>query len=490
MEQTTSSVGGAAAYVIRRGFKRVALQFPDELLEQSVSLMTTMRGELNQRGGGDGINLYVLADTTYGSCCVDEVAAAHVDAQCVVHFGHACLSRTSRLPVYYVFGNACINVQQCVMHIAEFRSLKKQALLVLFELEYAHAMEKLEEEMRRQLSEQVFVFAQVPSCEMEPLLGGGGGTSQEPKSKLQEHRIGGLKWCLTEQHVMEDYAILWIGEEGAALTNVMLTYNTNAVAKFDPSTNTLVADMGNKSKSLMRRFYLVQQAKDASVVGIVVGTLGVAGYVEAIQHVRNIVKKAGKKPYTIVIGKPNPSKLANFPECDVFVLVACPQTVLIDSKEYLAPVITPYEAEMAFVEGKEWTGAFSLEFEKMQISTEDSEETSDHTGVDGLDSTASSSRMLIPSEAADHTALQLHPSSNLAVVSSGRMRTGVKSSADYLALRSYQGLEMHQTETGTISPEDGSKEQQVVLPSSFGVVVGRTGRAAGYNDEKKLPAET
>ncbi len=93
--------------------------------------------------------------------------------------------------------------------------------------------------------------------------------------------------------------------------------------------------------------------------------------------------------------------------------------------------------------------------------------------------------MLIPSEAADHTALQLHPSSNLAVVSSG-----VKSSADYLALRSYQGLEMHQTETGTISPEDGSKEQQVVLPSSFGVVVGRTGRAAGYNDEKKLPAET
>jgi len=110
--------------------------------------------------------------------------------------------------------------------------------------------------------------------------------------------------------------------------------------------------------------------------------------------------------------------------------------------------------------------------------------------ADGLDSTASSSRMLIPSEAADHTALQLHPSSNLAVVSSGRMRTGIKSSADYLALRSYQGLEMHQTETGTISPEDGSKEQQVVLPSSFGVVVGRTGRAAGYNDEKKLPAET
>lgn len=54
----------------------------------------------------------MLADTTYGrwgrlaalmevqrlilrlafSCCVDEVAAQHVDADFVVHYGHTCLS--------------------------------------------------------------------------------------------------------------------------------------------------------------------------------------------------------------------------------------------------------------------------------------------------------------------------------------------------------------------------------------------------------------
>lgn len=38
------------------------------------------------------IKLYVMADTTYGSCCVDEVGAAHVNAQCVIHYGHSCLS--------------------------------------------------------------------------------------------------------------------------------------------------------------------------------------------------------------------------------------------------------------------------------------------------------------------------------------------------------------------------------------------------------------
>ncbi|GKG44464.1 2-(3-amino-3-carboxypropyl)histidine synthase subunit 2, partial [Tanacetum coccineum] len=38
------------------------------------------------------IGLYVMADTTYGSCCVDEVGASHINAECVIHYGHTCLS--------------------------------------------------------------------------------------------------------------------------------------------------------------------------------------------------------------------------------------------------------------------------------------------------------------------------------------------------------------------------------------------------------------
>ena len=35
-------------------------------------------------------------------------------------------------------------------------------------------------------------------------------------------------------------------------------------------------------------------------------------------------------------------------QCDVFVYVSCAQTALLDSKEFLAPVITPFEAMLAF----------------------------------------------------------------------------------------------------------------------------------------------
>ena len=38
------------------------------------------------------------------------------------------------------------------------------------------------------------------------------------------------------------------------------------------------------------------------------------------------------KYYTFVMGKPNIAKMANFLEIDIFVIVACPENSLIDSK--------------------------------------------------------------------------------------------------------------------------------------------------------------
>ena len=44
-----------------------------------------------------------------------------------------------------------------------------------------------------------------------------------------------------------------------------------------------------------------------------------------------------------LIGKINPAKLLNFPEIDVFVLVACPENSLLDSKVLFKPVVSETE---------------------------------------------------------------------------------------------------------------------------------------------------
>jgi diphthamide biosynthesis protein 2 len=82
----------------------------------------------------------------------------------------------------------------------------------------------------------------------------------------------------------------------------------------------------------MRRYAVVQKARDADVFGILVGTLGVASYLPLISHIRKLLMQARKKSYTISVGKLNPAKLANFLEIECFVLVACPENSLIDAK--------------------------------------------------------------------------------------------------------------------------------------------------------------
>ena len=98
--------------VIKDGmYKRVALQFPDWLLCDSPRVVAAIIARDPEwfRPEGGYATLFVLGDTAYGSCCVDEVAAEHYSADLVVHYGHACLSRTSQKPVYFVFGKSPID---------------------------------------------------------------------------------------------------------------------------------------------------------------------------------------------------------------------------------------------------------------------------------------------------------------------------------------------------------------------------------------------
>ena len=53
---------------------------------------------------------------------------------------------------------------------------------------------------------------------------------------------------------------------------------------------------------------------------------------QVIEHLKQMIRNAGKKYYLFSVGKLNVAKLANFPEIDLFVLVACPENSLIDGK--------------------------------------------------------------------------------------------------------------------------------------------------------------
>jgi len=49
----------------------------------------------------------------------------------------------------------------------------------------------------------------------------------------------------------------------------------------------------------------------------------------------------------VLVGKLNEPKLKNIPVMDLYVVVGCPETSLIDSKEFMITVVTPHELLMA-----------------------------------------------------------------------------------------------------------------------------------------------
>jgi diphthamide biosynthesis protein 2 len=94
--------------------------------------------------------VYLLADTTFNSLAVDEVAAEHVRADCVIHYGHASLSPVAKIPAYFVLPYLPVEEDQLLGHITEVaaRSPATQPLLVLLDLAYMHTHAWLSEQLQ------------------------------------------------------------------------------------------------------------------------------------------------------------------------------------------------------------------------------------------------------------------------------------------------------------------------------------------------------
>lgn len=90
-----------------------------------------------------------------------------------------------------------------------------------------------------------------------------------------EKKKGGRYFELPEGIAIESCAIFFVGGESLTLTNIMMVHNQCPLYTYNPKTREARQESVQVSKMLMKRYFLVQKAKDADTIGIVVGTLGV-----------------------------------------------------------------------------------------------------------------------------------------------------------------------------------------------------------------------
>ncbi|CAA7263747.1 unnamed protein product [Cyclocybe aegerita] len=447
-----------AEEIVKGDYRRIALQFPDELLHDSVPIFRRLKRKI-----GTGREIYVLADTSYGSCCVDEVAASHVDADAMVHYGHACMSQTSRLPVIYVFGKKQLDIDVCV---EQFSSVfeptdDSSAILLKHDVVYTHQAESLVEKLRSRFPGLTVLHHAMP-------------TKSDP-APAQSYLTS------SDSVALKNTAIFYVGSESLGLTNLLITNSSCPVYSFDPQIQTARLESGRTNRLLMRRYAVVQKARDADVFGILVGTLGVASYLPLIKHIRALLARKQKKSYTISVGKLNPAKLANFLEIECFVLVACPENSLIEAKEFLRPIITPYELEIALQAEQSWTGRYVLDFGKIlandsseadkanghqENGKEDDSDDSDQpvfsliTGTYRHAKRYGPGRETTPVETGSSAVVLRNQDSTVA-------RLDDSAAGQFLQQRTYRGLEVRMNEDAPSVLEQG-----------------RSGIARGYQDDK------
>ncbi|XP_074642007.1 2-(3-amino-3-carboxypropyl)histidine synthase subunit 2-like [Tubulanus polymorphus] len=418
---------------------RVSLQFPDELLCDSTAVCQRLQEACNS------VEFFILGDTSYGSCCVDEVAAQHYTADSIIHYGHSCLSPTSRFPVLHVFGEAFIDVDDCYEKLSEIFPDKQSKVVVLYDVVYAYAMKKLEKLLTMDYTKIVFSSLNV-----------NGSSEKHDETKTVIDKFG--RTFLIDAEI-QDYSMFYIGEEGLTLSNFILSFNRSQFYSYNPVSFVGRMENMNVNRSLMRRMCTIEKIKDAKIVGIAVGTLGVSDYQSIINHLQTVLKQAGKRSYTFVLGKLNVAKMANFLEIDAFVLVACAENSLIDSKEFYRPIATPYEVELACNRNREWSVEFESDFRSLLPGgssfvqlPEKYEETADISLVTG------EVRLLGCNDSDDESDEPCQSGtvanrSELHVVSHNK----ATSAAEFLSSRSWKGVKQKLGETPVVKASQGVK---------------------------------
>ncbi|XP_059485427.1 2-(3-amino-3-carboxypropyl)histidine synthase subunit 2 [Neocloeon triangulifer] len=337
----------------------VCLQFPNEMLKDSVRVCQ----ELKKR---TSCNILILGDTNYGSCCIDFIAAEHVPSDGMIHYGHSCLSNAydPKIPILFVFPKV-LSVDKKSLK----EKLKKEinalgTTLLIFDCDCCHIFDSSDLQDLLNIS----VVGKLLTGENEDFASVfckgvcGENCFRSEHNPRHQHESLGRGFCFSSEVNLKEVSVIYVGSEGPYLHNLIISWShkfkcvkcfNNSGQSFEPSLN--------YSRLLRRQLFLAQHVKEATSVALVVANPADPSILRATRHAKHLLKSRPSPPriYTLAVGKPNPAKLANFQEIDVFLVFACPNNPLLspesrqeESKEYYKPIVGLSEVELALNQGR------------------------------------------------------------------------------------------------------------------------------------------
>ncbi|PLN84594.1 diphthamide biosynthesis protein [Aspergillus taichungensis] len=373
-------------------YKRIALQFPDDMLPDAPRVFQLLSRGLDARhvadsnGNADAKDepsdgtakvgsdcdgaclaqsvaqldvqdqsyapqLYILADTSYGTCCVDEVAAEHVEADVVVHYGRSCLSPTARLPVIYVFTHKPLPLEPVVRAFKETYPDPTAKVILAADVTYADHVPAVHARLTSEGYTNLYATELV----------------HDPSSAIPNRTVPDS--VKDAPDTLAEWQLFHLSDPPTALllTLASRVASIHIYPTDRPASETVKPLPASTGLALRRRYAILTRLSTEPIFGILINTLSVKNYLHIVEHVKRRIAEAGKKSYVFVVGKLNAAKVANFSEIGGWVVIGCWESSLVDSKDFWKPVITPFELELTLKGDEErvWTGAWQSDFQSV-----------------------------------------------------------------------------------------------------------------------------
>ncbi|KAJ9537552.1 hypothetical protein OSB04_030285 [Centaurea solstitialis] len=339
--------------------RRVALQFPEGLLMYSLTIsdiITAFAPSVDR--------CFVLGDVTYGACCVDDLSAAALGADLLIHYGHSCLVPVDNtvIPCLYVFVDIKIDVKRLTetvrLNFDPFdHSIAKKQLILAGTIQFATAIRAAKPELEK-LGFRVLVPQSKPLSAGEIL---GCTAPRVPVSQFDDGE--------------GEVVLVFVADGRFHLEAFMIANPRIKAFRYDPYVGTLFLEEYDHKGMKECRMNAILKSRDAKNWGIVLGTLGRQGNPRILDRLE---KKMGEKglSWTIVLmSELSPARIGLFGDSvDAWIQIACPRLSIDWGDAFVKPLLTPFEAEIALGDHPGW-------WERKSVALDDSRSNCD----DGVD---------------------------------------------------------------------------------------------------------
>ena len=155
-----------------------------------------------------------------------------------------------------------------------------------------------------------------------------------PDNSRQQNEVSLGNLTIPSDIFRNPFSICYIGNNQSQLQAIMLKVPFSVITHYNPQDKSCMQRVGEKTKDFTGRYGGISRVKDANIIGIIVGSMGLTGELTraVITRLQTLISAAGKHHYTFVMGRLNEAKLCNFPEVDLFCMVANDSCSVIQPK--------------------------------------------------------------------------------------------------------------------------------------------------------------